>query len=74
MQEANGIETDVQRTGDGVLVLFHDDTVDRVPDGTGKVSGYTLEELRRLKIYGSCKTGFYDRSITLIKFPETFPG
>ncbi|MBE7037837.1 MAG: hypothetical protein E7404_02915 [Ruminococcaceae bacterium] len=28
LQEANGIETDVQRTGDGVLVLFHDDTVD----------------------------------------------
>ena len=26
LQGANGIETDIQRTKDGVLVLFHDDT------------------------------------------------
>ena len=31
---ADGIETDVQRTKDGELVLFHDDTLDRVTDGS----------------------------------------
>ena len=72
LQGANGIETDVQKTKDGVLVLFHDDTVDRVTDGTGKLCDYTYEELRKLKVYGSCTTGFYDRIITLREFLENF--
>lgn len=72
LQGANGIETDVQKTKDGVLVLFHDDTVDRVTDGKGKLCDYTYEELRRLKVYGSCTTGFYDRVITLREFLENF--
>lgn len=72
LQGANGIETDVQRTKDGVLVLFHDDTVDRVSDGEGKLSEYTFDELRKLKIYGNSTTGFYDRIITLREFLEKF--
>ncbi len=72
LQGANGIETDVQKTKDGELVLFHDDTVDRVTDGTGKLCDYTLEELRNLKVYGNCTTGFYDRIITLREFLENF--
>ncbi len=44
---ANGIETDVQMTKDGVLVLFHDDTITRLTGEAGKVSEYTLEELRQ---------------------------
>ena len=69
---ANGIETDVQRTKDGVLVLFHDDTVDRVSNGTGRLCDYTLEELKELRIYGKITTGFYDRIITLREFLEKF--
>lgn len=42
-QGANGIETDVQRTKDGVLVLFHDGTLDRATDKSGKLSDYTFE-------------------------------
>ncbi len=72
LQGANGIETDVQRTKDGVLVLFHDDTVDRVSDGKGRVCDYTLNELKQLKIYGNSTTGFYDRIITLREFLEAF--
>jgi len=72
LQGANGIETDVQRTKDGVLVLFHDYTLDRVSDGRGKLSDYTFEELRKLKIYGNSTTGFYDRIITLREFLEKF--
>lgn len=72
LQGANGIETDVQRTKDGVLVLFHDDTVDRVSDGKGAVCDYTLENLKALKIYGNSTTGFYDKVITLREFMEKF--
>lgn len=71
-QGANGIETDVQKTKDGVLVLFHDSTVDRVSDGSGKLCDYTWEELKKLKIYGNSTTGFYDRIVTLREFLEKF--
>lgn len=69
---ANGIETDVQRTKDGELVLFHDDTVDRVSDSSGKVSELTLSELKALKITGNCTTGFYDRVVTFSEFLDHF--
>ena len=72
LQGANGIETDVQRTKDGILVLFHDSTVDRVTDGTGNLADYTLEELKKLKIYGNSTTGYYDRIVTLREFLEKF--
>lgn len=72
VQGANGIETDVQRTKDGVLVLFHDDTVDRVSDGSGKLSDFTLAELEKLKIYGNNTRGFYDKILTFEEFLEKF--
>lgn len=71
-QGANGIETDVQKTKDGVLVLFHDDTVDRVSDGHGNLCEFTYEELKKLKIYGNNTCGFYDRIVTLEEFLEKF--
>lgn len=42
------LETDLQISRDGVLVTFHDDTLDRTTDGKGPVSDHTLEELRQL--------------------------
>jgi len=72
MQGANGIETDVQRTKDGVLVLFHDNTLDRVSNVSGKLSEYTYEELLSFKIYGNCTSGFYDKIVTLEEFLEKF--
>jgi len=74
LQGANGIETDVQRTKDDYLVLFHDDTVNRVSDGVGKVCDFTLEEIKNLRIYGNATCGFYDRVITLREFLEAFSG
>lgn len=72
LQGANGIETDVQKTKDGVLVLFHDDTLDRVSDRQGKLCDYTWDDLKDIKIYGSCTTGFYDRIVTFREFLEKF--
>lgn len=72
LQGANGIETDVQKTKDGVLVLFHDDTLDRVSDMQGRLCDFTWDELKNVKIYGSCTTGFYDRIVTLREFLDKF--
>ncbi len=45
-QKADGVELDVQLTKDGELAVIHDETIDRVWDGTGAVAGYTLPELK----------------------------
>jgi glycerophosphoryl diester phosphodiesterase len=42
------VEIDVRLSGDGTLVLMHDDTVDRTTNGTGRVGGMTWGELARL--------------------------
>lgn len=47
---ANGIETDVQITKDGVLVLFHDDTLTRVTGAEGSIRDYTYDELLSLSV------------------------
>ena len=46
------IETDVQMTKDNVLVCMHDNSIDRTTDGKGKISDYTLSELRSFHISG----------------------
>ncbi|MCQ2427462.1 MAG: hypothetical protein MJ137_03525 [Clostridia bacterium] len=45
---ADGIETDIHQTRDGVLVMMHDHDVDRTTDGTGRVCDMTLEEIKKL--------------------------
>ncbi|MEZ4518247.1 MAG: glycerophosphodiester phosphodiesterase [Chloroflexota bacterium] len=42
------LEMDVHSTADGVLVVIHDDTVDRTTDGTGRVHDLTLAEIQAL--------------------------
>ena len=44
------IETDVRRTADGVLVLMHDETLDRTTTGTGRVDQATFAQIRRLRL------------------------
>ena len=36
-QGADGIELDVHTSADGELIVMHDETVDRVTDGTGLI-------------------------------------
>lgn len=47
---ANGIETDVQRTKDGVLVLYHDDTLEAKTGAKGAIKDYTCEELMAFRV------------------------
>ena len=48
-----GIELDVRVTKDKEVVVFHDGTLDRVTNGTGKVCEHTLAELRELSLMGT---------------------
>ncbi|UQZ82338.1 Glycerophosphoryl diester phosphodiesterase [Paenibacillus konkukensis] len=46
------LEFDLRLSKDKAVVIIHDETVDRTTDGTGKVSDYTLAELKRLDAGG----------------------
>ena len=44
---ADGFETDVHLTKDGVPVICHNYTIDKTSDGAGEISSFTLAELKR---------------------------
>ncbi len=46
----DGYEFDLHTTKDGEWVVIHDDTVDKMTDGTGNVEDFTLEEIFKLTI------------------------
>ena len=46
--KADGIELDVQLTKDGEIVVVHDESLERVSDGTGFVKDHTLAELKAM--------------------------
>jgi glycerophosphoryl diester phosphodiesterase len=47
------IECDVRMSKDSVLILMHDETLDRTSNGTGRVGKYTLAELKELQLKDS---------------------
>lgn len=70
----SGIETDVQMTKDGVLVLIHDEMVNRTTDGAGFVKDYTYSDLSKLdagswysKDFKGLKIPAIDELIYLVK-------
>ena len=46
----DGVEVDVHVCASGELVVFHDFTLDRITNGSGEVSKYTLSELKKLRV------------------------
>src|SRR5690606_40270954 len=42
------VETDLRVTADGMLVCFHDPTLDRTTSGTGPISAMSWTELQQL--------------------------
>ena len=54
---ADGLELDVHLSRDGVVVVHHDETVDRTTGGTGLVSSLTAAEL------GAVDTGYWFRPL-----------
>ncbi len=47
------VEFDVHRTSDGILVVHHDATIDRMTDGTGAIARMSFAELSRHMIRGT---------------------
>lgn len=66
---ANGIETDVQLTADGVPVLFHDNALLRVTGQPGSVCDYDLKDLQMFRVE---KGKLFDRIPALQDFLEHF--
>ena len=48
-----GIELDVQLSADGEVMVFHDATLERMTGEKGKLSEYTLDQLRTLRLNGT---------------------
>lgn len=46
------LETDVHRTRDGVLVAFHDASLDRVTDGVGAIADLSAAEVAAVRVAG----------------------
>ena len=53
MARGMGIECDVQRSSDGVAMVFHDWELDRLTAETGRVKDLSAEALGRIKLSGS---------------------
>ena len=62
---ANGIETDIHKTADGTLVLFHDDTLTRVCGVEGRPEDLTCEEFTALRVHGG---DLWDHPVTFEDF------
>lgn len=69
IQGADGIETDVQRTKDGILVLFHDMSLERCFGIDGAIADYTYDELKRLSVENN---GLFDKIPKFTDFLEHF--
>jgi len=79
------IEMDVQRTKDGVLVVFHDETVERTTNGEGSVADLTFDEIRALDAGNGEQVPTFQEVIALAKesgvgilpeakSPQLYPG
>ena len=55
-----GIECDLQISGDGEAMVFHDDVLGRLTEGAGRLDAMTASELKRVEFKGTA-----DRMITL---------
>ncbi|WP_405961617.1 glycerophosphodiester phosphodiesterase [Streptomyces sp. NBC_00024] len=62
------IETDVRATLDGKLVAFHDATLDRMADGTGRIADLPWKEIRRTRVAGVEPVPLFEE--LLEAFPE----
>jgi glycerophosphoryl diester phosphodiesterase len=56
----DGVDMDAQLTADGRLVIYHDLSVDRLTEGTGRVTDKTLKEMLSLDLGPKYKPGVQD--------------
>ena len=61
------LEIDVFKIKSGEIVVFHDDTVERLTDGEGAIESYTLAELKKLNVEGGHKIPTLKEILDLMK-------
>ncbi|MFJ2161651.1 glycerophosphodiester phosphodiesterase [Streptomyces sp. NPDC087856] len=61
------IETDVHATADGKLVAFHDETLDRVSDGAGRIADLFWSDVSHARVAGKEPVPLFEELL------ETFP-
>jgi glycerophosphoryl diester phosphodiesterase len=61
------IEIDVRRTKDGVLVLMHDEKVDRTTDGSGRISDLSYMQVQQLSLKKNSADSLIHRVPTLLE-------
>lgn len=66
-QGCQGIETDLQLTKDGEVIVFHDWSVERTTNGTGEIKDLTLEELLTLDAGSWFSKEFKNEKILTLK-------
>ncbi|MBW4081490.1 glycerophosphodiester phosphodiesterase [Paenibacillus sp. S150] len=64
---ATGIETDVQMTRDGELVLIHDEALNRTTDGSGYVKDHALSEVLEVDAGAWFGAGFAGERIPVLE-------
>jgi len=64
---ADWLEFDVRRTSDGVLIVLHDETVDRTTTGTGPITSLTLAEVRALDAGGGARIPTVEEIVDLAR-------
>ncbi|WP_396636702.1 glycerophosphodiester phosphodiesterase [Maribacter sp. R77961] len=64
--EVDMIEIDVFKIASGEIVVFHDDTVDRLTNGPGKIEEYNIYDLKRLTLDGGYKIPMLQDVLKLI--------
>lgn len=68
------VECDIEMTKDSVLIMMHDNTLDRTTTGTGKVRDYLWSELEQLKLVDNEGTETNHTIPTLREVLEWVPG
>lgn len=60
------LEIDVYKIRSGEIVVYHDNTVDRLTDGTGKIESYNYSDLQELNLEGGHKIPTLQEVINLM--------
>ncbi|WP_400246786.1 glycerophosphodiester phosphodiesterase [Niallia sp. JL1B1071] len=69
----DSLEIDLRMTRDGELIAMHDETIDRTTNGKGRVSDYTLKEIKTFRTLESNHSKVVTEEIpTLKEIIETF--
>jgi glycerophosphoryl diester phosphodiesterase len=68
---ADLVETDVQYTKNGTPVIMHDETVDRMTDGKGRIDQLTDEQIARLTVTGGSRIPTLKQTLQSLKVRPT---